>query len=226
MTDFISSTFLTLDHRKYTNDIVVVGISPYDGQKHLIVKGGAKGISRRAQGLDMGNLVKAKVYQRHHWYLAESETIKTFSSIKSDLECIVLYQALLSLLKIAYVIPEKKLFSQIYMSLIAAEDEPIKERKELSLFLLSMRVLSHYDIAPFPFACATCGKKVYKGTLGTDIKYYCAEHSSSSGMRFSIETSRGRILFLQFVLKTLLNIDFDYTPITAHFQKASLPIHD
>ncbi|WKZ29983.1 MAG: hypothetical protein QY314_04210 [Candidatus Dojkabacteria bacterium] len=213
MKDFVSSTFLTLDHRKYTNDIVIVGISPYDGQKHLIVKGGAKGISRRAQGLDMGNVIKAKIYQRHHWYLAESETIKTFSSIKSDLECIVLYQALMSLLKIAYVIPEKKLFSQIYMSLVAAEDEPIKERKELSLFLLAMRVLSHYDIAPFPFVCAHCGTKVYKGKLGFDVKYYCDEHASPNSMPFSIEDSVGRIKFLQFVLKTLLNIDFDYTPV-------------
>src|SRR5262249_20820498 len=152
-----------------------IGISPYEGQRHVIVKRGNSGNSKRAKVIDLGNLVKAKIHQRHHWYLSEAEISNSFPYLKKDLRLIVLYQALLSVLKIAYVLPEKKLFFTLFSTLRDLEEEPSKERQELALFLLILRVLAHYELITFPFVCKVCGKKLYEGYFDGNT-YYCEEH--------------------------------------------------
>lgn len=214
MNEYVTSTLLIVDYKKYSTDVVFIGISPYDGQKYVVVKGGSNGISRRAKLIDLGNAIKAKIYQRNHWYLSESEPVNSFSFIKKDLNLIILYQALLAILKVAYVLPEKKLYFSIYNTLTAIPDIPDKEKRELSLFLLIMRVMAYYELTTFPFVCAVCNKRIYEGHyIPASGQYTCVDHKQPDSVRFSIKDHEGRISFLQFVLKHLLNIRFTYESI-------------
>lgn len=209
MREHITALLLIVDYRKFTEDLVFVGISPYEGQRHIIVKKGNTGVSKRRKLVDLGNLIKVKIYERHHWYLSESESVESFSYIKKELSLIILYQALLAVLKITYVIPEKKLFYIVYSTLRDLKDEPTLDKQELSLFILIIRVLSHYSLLQFPFTCDVCGKKVYEGYFN-GTSYFCNDHKPSRTEYFSIVNSHERFVFLKKVLKHLLNIDFKF----------------
>ena len=55
MREYVSGLFLILDSRKYTDDIAFLGISPFEGQQTIVVKGGNRETSQRGRALDIGN---------------------------------------------------------------------------------------------------------------------------------------------------------------------------
>jgi hypothetical protein len=213
MREYVTALLLIVDYHKYTEDIVFVGISPYEGQRHIIVKKGANGTSKRGKLIDLGNMIKAKIYQRHHWYLSEAETVESFAFIKKDLQLIVLFQALLAVLKIAYVVPEKKLFHIVNSTLRELKELDSHERQELSLFFLIIRVLAFYSLIEFPFRSSISGKKIYEGYFN-GVNFYATDEKPDTNVAyFSLTESRSRFNFLKFLLKNLLNIEFDYSPV-------------
>jgi len=212
MHEHISTTLFILDYKKYDRDTVFVGISPYEGQRYVIVKGAATGMSKRAFSLDIGNIIKAKIYQRNHWYLSESESTESFSYIKKHLTLIVLFQALLLILKQAYLVPEKKIYFAVIKTLKSLKELDNLERAEITLFLLILRVFSFYDLVEFPCNCSVCGKTAYTGSLG-GTKWYCEEHAPKYALPYSFYKHESRVEILQYIFKQSLNISFTYTPV-------------
>lgn len=211
MREYVSGLFLILDSRRYTDDIAFIGISPYEGQQTIIVKGGNRETSHRGKVLDIGNALKAKLYKRHHYYLTEAEIVESFSFLKNDLTTIVLYQILLAILKYTYYLPERQFFFSVYKSLLELNESKDVERAELGLFLVIMKVLNFYDIVAFPIICQVCNKGTYQGNFDY-LGFYCDDHKAKGGTDFSLFTSRSRIDFLRTMLKELLNINVTFNP--------------
>ena len=211
MREYVSGLFLILDSRKYTDDIAFIGISPYEGQQTIVVKGGNRETSRRGKALDIGNSLKAKLYKRHHYYLTESEIVESFSFLKSDLTTIVLFQILLAVLKYTYYLPERQFFFSVYHSLLDMNLAKDVERAQLGLFLVIMKILNFYDIVVFPITCQVCGTPTYQGNFDF-LGFYCNEHKAEKGTDFSLFTNESRIDFLKTMLHELLNITVTFNP--------------
>ncbi len=211
MREYVSGLFLILDSRKYTDDVAFLGISPFEGQQTIVVKGGNRETSRRGKALDIGNALKAKLYKRHHYYLTESEIVESFSFLKSDLTSIVLFQILLAVLRQTYYLPERKFFFSVYNSLLEINQSKDIERTQLGLFLLTMKVLNFYDIVSFPLACQVCESNIYQGNFDY-MGFYCEEHKAIGGTSFSLFSNESRIDFLRTMLKELLNVTVTFNP--------------
>ena len=211
MREYVSGLFLILDSRKYTDDIAFLGISPFEGQQTIVVKGGNRETSRRGKALDIGNALKAKLYKRHHYYLTESEIVESFSFLKSDLTSIVLFQILLSVLRHTYYLPERKFFFSVYQSLLEMNEAKDYERAQLGLFLLIMKILNYYDILEFPLVCQVCGTTMYQGNFDY-LGFYCNDHKAARGTDFSLFSNTERIEFLRTMLKELLNVTVTFNP--------------
>lgn len=211
MREYVSGLFLILDSRKYTDDMAFLGISPFEGQQTIVVKGGNRETSRRGKALDIGNAIKAKLYKRHHYYLTESEIVESFSFLKSDLTTIVLFQVLLAVLRQTYYLPERQFFFSVYNSLLDMNLSKDVERVQLGLFLLIMKVLNFYDILEFPLTCQVCGNNIYQGNFDY-LGFYCNDHKAKGGNEFSLFTNTSRIDFLKTMLKDLLNVTVTFNP--------------
>lgn len=188
-----------------------LGISPFEGQQTIVVKGGNRETSRRGKALDIGNAIKAKLYKRHHYYLTESEIVESFSFLKSDLTTIVLFQVLLAVLRQTYYLPERQFFFSVYNSLLDMNLSKDVERVQLGLFLLIMKVLNFYDILEFPLTCQVCGNNIYQGNFDY-LGFYCNDHKAKGGNEFSLFTNTSRIDFLKTMLKDLLNVTVTFNP--------------
>jgi len=211
MREYISGLFLVLDSRKYTDDIAFLAMSPYEGQQTIVVKGGNRETSQRGRALDIGNALKARLYKRHHYYLTESEIVESFSFLKSDLTSIVLFQILIAILKHTYYLPERKFFFSVYQSLLEMNEAKDVERAQLGLFLLSMKILSFYDIVDFPLSCQICNTNIYQGNFDF-MGFYCTEHKAKNGTDFSLFSNVERIEFLKTMLHEFLNITVTFNP--------------
>ncbi|MCC7304291.1 hypothetical protein IT418_02670 [bacterium] len=214
MREYVSGLFLILDSRKYTDDLAFIGISPFEGQQTIVVKGGNRETSTRGKALDIGNAIKAKLYKRHHYYLTESEIVESFSFLKSDLTTIVLFQILLAVLKQTYFLAERQFFFSLYNSLLDINISKDVERAQLGIFLLIMKVLNFYDILEFPITCQICGNTIYQGNFDF-LGFYCEKHKANNGSEFSLFTNTTRIDFLKTVLKDLLNVTVTFNPVIA-----------
>lgn len=215
MREYVSGLFLILDSKKYTDDIAFRGISPFEGQQTIVVKGGNRETSRRGKALDLGNTIKAKLYKRHHYYLTEAEIVESFSFIKSDLVTIVLFQILLAVLKHTYFLPERSFFFSLYQSLLELNEAKDVERAQLGIFLLIMKVLSFYDVVSFPFTCHICGVHTYQGNFDY-LGYYCNDHKAKEGTDFSLFSNEDRVAYLSLILKDQLNITLSRHPFPKH----------
>lgn len=215
MNEHISTTLFVIDYRKYDRDIVFIAISPYEGQKYVIVKGASLGPSKRAKIIDIGNIIKAKVYQRNHWYLSEAESFDSFSYLKQHLSLIVLFQALLTILKHTYMVPEKKIYNAVITTLQSLKEGNSLEKDEITLFLLILRVFAFYDLVTFPPICSVCAKTTYTGSLGGSA-WFCEEHAPLGATPFSFHKHESRIEILQKLFKDSLNIRFIYSPLLGH----------
>jgi len=211
MREYVSGLFLILDSRKYTDDIAFLGISPYEGQQTIVVKGGNRETSRRGKALDIGNALKARLYKRHHYYLTESEIVESFSFLKSDLTSIVLFQILLAILRHTYYLPERKFFFSVYQTLLELNQSKDLERAQLGLFLLIMKVLNFYDIISFPLTCQVCENNIYQGNFDF-LGFYCTDHKAAHGTDFSLFSNEERIDFLRTMLQELLNVSVTFNP--------------
>lgn len=211
MREYVSGLFLILDSRKYTDDIAFLGISPFEGQQTIVVKGGNRETSRRGKALDIGNALKAKLYKRHHYYLTESEIVESFSFLKSNLTTIVLYQVLLAVLRHTYYLPERQFFFSVYNSLLEMNQSKDEERAQLGLFLLIMKILNFYDIIEFPLMCQVCESNIYQGNFDY-LGFYCTEHKAAQGTDFSLFSNVARIDFLRTMLQELLNVTITFNP--------------
>jgi len=209
--EYISGLFIILDSRKYTSDLAFLSISPYEGRQTIIVKGGARSNSKRGKVLDTGNIIKAKIYKRHHYYLSESDIVDSFTFLKNNLSTIVLFQILLTVLKHTYYLPEKKFFFSVYKTLIELNESKDEGRAELGLFLLIMKILNHYDLREFPLKCLVCKENIYQGNFDY-LGFYCDKHKAKRGVDFSLFSNRSRIDFLIIMLRDLLNIRITFNP--------------
>lgn len=211
MREYVSGLFLIVDSRKYTDDIAFLGISPYEGQQTIVVKGGNRETSRRGKALDIGNAIKAKLYKRHHYYLVESDIVESFSFLKSDLVTIVLLQILLAVMRHTYYLPDRKFFFSVYNSLLEMNEAKDVERAQLGIFLVIMKTLNFYDILQFPLTCQVCGSKMYQGNFDF-LGFNCPDHLAKDGTPFSLFTDESRIEFLKTMLKELLNVQVTFNP--------------
>jgi len=206
MPRYFNAEFLILKREIYGNDLLLRAISPSEGNLALIVKNGANPNSRRGNMLDEGNLIAAKVYHKNHYYISEIELKENFSYLKTDLESIFYFRAILELLCQVYIYANKRFFYDVLKILKGCEK--LVDR-EYTLFALIIKIFVIYDILKYPLICSISGQKITEGyTNGITFFALNRKPENKEFKKFSLLTKRSRFKFIRLLFATYFDTEF------------------
>jgi len=124
-------------------------------------------------------------------------------------------------LKCTYYLPEFKLFASV-IKVLEELNKGSADKQELGIVFTILKILDYYQLISYPFRCKLCNQKLFSGYFYKE-SYYCLEHgerlSEEYRTLFALTTETGRVNTISFLLKELLNIDFNYpAPMKGEWQ--------